>query len=430
MVTGNEYIFDNILQTRDYILDFERQTLANDVYRQRPPMIVHPLDFCGPIEEQDIKPIPIDSLDYPYAAYFNHADDSKFIMNRLMSGRYSLKPNLKNRKFLFRGETKFHNPCKPNLFRNAKKRYFLDSMIHGDEMFRLILSHPLVQLLDIGVILNGIHVRFEMNLYGLIQHYYNKSSLLDLTSDINVALFFATQQYDWKTDSYSPIEDEKHEYGVLYYYNIDINRDFQMQLNGEQLSTIGLQVFPRSGMQKGFLYTCGINCNFNNLPQVKAFRFKHNARIAQDIRDWADGGKRLFPRDILQTHWKSVTRDENTVSLDAIRFNLTRNKNETINSIYNKLIYDYHINVDDYKPVLTAAELDEYYDEIKNRNYWENFCSQIYIPGDVDGKMMADLLEIPNKPEYEWAFRKGTMHTIDYNKGYLLKKYKHILCKQ
>lgn len=44
--------------------------------------------------------------------------------------------------------------------------------------------------------------------------------------------------------------------------------------------------------------------------------------------------------------------------------------------------------------------------------------------------MMADLLEIPNKPEYEWAFRKGTMHTIDYNKGYLLKMYKHILCKQ
>ena len=40
-------------------------------------------------------------------------------------------------------------------------------------MFYLILSHPLVQLLDLGVVLNGELVRFEMNLYGLIQHYYN-----------------------------------------------------------------------------------------------------------------------------------------------------------------------------------------------------------------------------------------------------------------
>lgn len=85
MVTGNEYIFDNILQTRDYILDLERQTLANGVYKQRPPMLVHPLDFCRPIKEQDIKPIPIDSLDNPCVAYFNHADDSKFIMNNVSS---------------------------------------------------------------------------------------------------------------------------------------------------------------------------------------------------------------------------------------------------------------------------------------------------------------------------------------------------------
>lgn len=430
MVTGNEYVFDDIFQAKDYILNLEKKTLANDIYRQKTPMVVRAPDFSRPAEVQDIKPIPIDSFNYPYAAYFNSTDDSKFIMNRLMSGRYSLKPNLKSRKFLFRGEAEFHNPCKPNMFRDVKKKYFLDSIIHGDEMFRLILSHPLVQLLDIGVILNGIHVRFEMNLYGLIQHYYNKSSLLDLTSDIDTALFFATQKYDWDADVYSPIIDERHEFGVLYYYNIDINRDFQMQPNGEHLTTIGLQVFPRSGMQRGFLYLCGIDSNFNDLHQVKAFRFKHNAKIAQDIYDLADGGTRLFPHDILQTHWKSTARDKNTVSLDAIRFNLTRNKNETMESICKKLIEDYHINVDDYKPVLTDAELDEYYEDVKSRNLWENFCNQIYIPGDVDGKMMADLLDVPNKPEYEWAFKKGSTHTIDYDKGYLLRIYKHILQSQ
>ena len=253
MVIGNENVFENILQARDYILKHEEEVLANDKTRQKAPICCPFSDFTKLFEEQSIRIIPPDSLEYPCAAYFNDADDSKFIMNKLMSGRYALKPNLRNHKFLFRGETEFHSPCKPSLFRDPKKKYFLDYMIHGDEMFYLILSHPLVQLLDLGVVLNGELVRFEMNLYGLIQHYYNKSALLDLTSDMNVALFFATQKYDWKTDSYSPLTDESHEPGVLYFYDIDPFRDFQMQPNEELLSTIGLQVFPRSGRQRGFI---------------------------------------------------------------------------------------------------------------------------------------------------------------------------------
>ena len=227
MVTGNEYIFEDIFQARDYILKIEQEKLKSDTFHQKPPLIFPISDFNLFSEKLDISPIPMDSLENPNAAYFNCAEESKFIMTRLMSGRYSLKPNLRKRKFLFRGETEFHNPCKPNLFRDTKKSYFLDSMIYGDEMFCLILSHPLVQLLDMGGMLNGEHIRFEMNLYDLIQHYYNKTALIDLTSDINVALFFATQQYDRGTDSYSPIIDENHKVGVLYYYAIDYFQDFK-----------------------------------------------------------------------------------------------------------------------------------------------------------------------------------------------------------
>ena len=68
-----------------------------------------------------------------------------------------------------------------------------------------MLSHPLVQLLDLGVELNGQQFRFEMNLLGLTQHYYNKTCFLDMTSSPQVTAFFATTDYDWKTDTYSSI---------------------------------------------------------------------------------------------------------------------------------------------------------------------------------------------------------------------------------
>jgi len=427
MVTGEEFIFENIYEARDYILSLEAKALAKDINRKSAPICINPPQYNVTFDKY-IKNaiIPMDSLDYSYSAYFNYADDDKFIMTRLNSGRYSLKPNLRNRKFLFRGESKFHPICKPNLFRDPSKKYFLDSLIYGDEMVRVILSHPLVQLLDLGVKLNGKLFRFEINLYGLLQHYYNNSSLLDLTSDINVALFFATQKYNPHLDKYSPIEDEEHEPGIIYYYDIDMERDFKQEFNGERLTTIGLQVFPRSGRQKGFLYNLNKDGNFNSLPQVKAFRFRHNAKIAREISEQMNYGETLFPNDILKAHWINSPQ-KNVVSKDAIKINLTRNLDETLESIESKLESMYNIITEDYKPILTKEELHDYYKSIKEEFYWEKFCSQIYIPGDTDGKMMADLLNIPNVHEYEWAFKENIPHKIDYDNGYLLKMYEHIL---
>lgn len=420
MVTGEEYIYDNIYQARDYILDIEKEALASDERRKTAPFVMQPRNFTH---------ITVDSLDYPFSSYFNKANDSQFIMTRLQSGRYSLKPNLKEHKFLYRGESEYHPQCRANLFRDPAKNYFLDDIIHGDEMFRVILSHPLVQLLDLGIKLNGKLIRFEMNIYGLIQHYYNKSALLDLTSDINVALFFATQKYDWGTDTYSPIDNKDGDIGILYYYNIDPTKDFNIQSNGELLSTIGLQVFPRSGRQRGFLYQQSKGNNFNSHPQLSAFRFRHNAQIADEISRKMKRGKTLFPDDALMHHWRDLARKNNVVSEDAIRINLMRNPNESFESIKNKLNDEYNILVEDYKSVLTEGELLHYYNAVEHDNLWEEFCNQIFIPGDNAGKMMKDLLDVPNKAEYEWAFKKDVNSNIDYDKGYLLKRFKDILTR-
>lgn len=220
MVNGKEIIFEDVDEALKYVLQQEKVSLENDEYRQKPPFMVStPCLFNYLFEPREMgREISTDSLDSPFSAYFNEAsNDEVFIMNRLLSGRYSLKPNLKNRHYLFRGESEFHSPCKPNLFRNSRQNYYIEEVTRVNEMLLLLLSHPLVQLLDLGVMLHGEKYRFEMNLYGLTQHYYNKSCLLDLTSNPQVAAFFATSMYDAKNDSYVPIVDENHENGILYY---------------------------------------------------------------------------------------------------------------------------------------------------------------------------------------------------------------------
>ena len=430
MVTGNEYIFDNIDEALNYVLDTEQRALAQDPHRQEPAMVMRPFPgmFSQPFTEEMVQQayVPVDSLDYPLSAWFNNADADKFVMTRLQSGRYSLKPNLRHRKFLFRGESKFHNPCKPNMSRNPHQRRFTAEMIRGQEMRILMMSHPLVQLLDLGVELCGMVYRFEMNLFGLTQHYYNKTSFLDLTSDPQVAAFFATTKYDWKTDTYSPIEDEDSKPGVLYYYSLNIDEDFGVQNDGHRspLSTIGLQVFPRSGRQRGFLYDLRPNENFNDVAKVNAVRFRHKADIARRIYTQYDGGKILFPDDILMKHWSRENKD--IISNRTVLMNEIDNPQMTLAEVESE-VRSLGFDIRDYVPRFTREELDAYYAAVKEEGLWADFCSKIHIPGDTDRKMMQALLSRPSDARYRWAFERDDSHVTEYEKGYVMRVYRECL---
>ena len=50
--------------------------------------------------------------------------------------------------------------------------------------------HPIVQLLGIkGFELCGHPMKLQANLYGLAQHYYNKTTEVDFSSSLDVAAF-------------------------------------------------------------------------------------------------------------------------------------------------------------------------------------------------------------------------------------------------
>ena len=291
-----------------------------------------------------------------------------------------------------------------------------------------MMSHPLVQLLDLGVELNGGLCRFEMNLFGLTQHYYNKTSFLDLTSNPKVAAFFATTKYDWDLDTYSPVEEKDSEIGVLYYYNLDINQDFGLREDGKKspLSTIGLQVFPRSGRQKGFLYDQRTDENFNEVAQVLAVRFYQQAVVSERIWSAFHEGKDLFPDDILMKNWRQNNTNSSVVSTRTILMNQKHNPEMTLVEVESEA-RSLGLEIKDYVPRFTDAELDEYYAAVKNDRYWQNFCNQIHIPGDKDGRMMNDLLALPQNPNYRWAFERDDSHVTDFGKGYVLRWYRECL---
>lgn len=401
------HVFKNIDEAIDYILVEESTVIDNDKEKLYP--------FLNYIESNRL----IDSFKNPLLGFFNLAPTDKFVMTRLTNERYSLKPNLKKSRFLYRGQNEYHDPCIPSLFRNLSQTYFIEESMLCQELYLLILSHPLVQLMDIGIQHKGETYRFAVNPYGLAQHYYNKTKELDLTKDIDVASFFAVTTNNWETDSYSPILDESSE-GVLYYYKLDIERDFKIghPVTGEPLlTTIGLQIFPRSERQQGFLYELEKGDNFNNNPQVTIVRFQQNAKCSQRIFDKFQGGKILFPDDILMQHWKKENKDKKLLSERTLEFN-HRNNPKVPKEMLRSMMADKGYSFEDYIPSFTKVELNEYYKSAIS--IWENFCSKIYIPGDKDDSFKKTLLNAPYNKEYEWAFNPNSSNRKDLREGYLL----------
>ena len=141
-------------------------------------------------------------LNNPHAAYSNDGSNEDFIVSRLDSGRFALKPNLKNRPFLYRGQNTFHKSIVSGFDRSSKEEKLIANLKVA-EFSLLLKTYPLFRMFDAGIALDGVSktIFLEMNYYGLAQHYGFNTGLLDFSSDIEVAAFFGATKW-LATDTY------------------------------------------------------------------------------------------------------------------------------------------------------------------------------------------------------------------------------------
>lgn len=394
--------FDNVVEACRFIKEEERKAFEKDDYMSN-ILAKRQFNYCADVNIYNIK-----WADGKSAYCHPELPADAFIVNQLMSGKLSLKPNLYGRKFLFRGQSKYYNVCTPGLFRNPKQSCFLKELIQYDELRAVLATHPLVQLFEQGIDLWHDIFRFEINYGGLAQHYYNKTSFLDLTSDIDTAKFFAVT--DYRFDEYTPHTDTS-SLGVMYYYEIAEPGAFSPQKQ-QYLSTIGKQPFMRSGNQRGFLLNMEKGANFNEFSQVHKVYFRHDPSISQQIFEESRNGEKYFPSDILQVQWKRFLKqfEKNpVVSLEAVKIKVKDNAvhHETIKSISRKLDNMYGIKVDkDRIPAFDADLMDQYYEDMKNGWWQDIFCKDIHFVSG-DGIVYKDMLmQVPKDTRYARFFTR------------------------
>lgn len=149
---------------------------------------------------------------------------------------------------LFRGQSKDFSPCVPTLYRG--------DYIEVDIFIERLKLAVLIELLDSHSVVKDIFIRnhWRVDYEGLAQHYGLKTAMLDFTSNIDVALFFAMCPYNPQTDAYESVTTENNE-GVIFCISpIQMTRlgSTIPTLFSHKIEVIGLQPFERPALQRGF----------------------------------------------------------------------------------------------------------------------------------------------------------------------------------
>lgn len=341
------------------------------------PTILHILDSIAMKEEQ-LRNNPT------WGAILSDegAEDMFEIFPESSSDLCVLKPTSSLFNSYFRGQSIYHEPCVPTLFRSKDKRDDIDrfiEQIRTCEFELLIDTHPFVNYvfkegLRLSLKNGESAIKLKVDALALAQHYELQTDLIDFTSSKWVAAFFAVCKQ--KGDAYVPAEEEG--YGVIYAYWPPL--EFEKNYNRETVndfSVIGLQPFARPGEQKASTLRLGINEDLNTYPGVDKYFFRHDKLAAEIICNRLNQGDDLFPDDKLTVYADKI-KDAKKLSVAA--FNLAR-KRYPIEGLdddeLQQVCFEHNIKLVNYPIVKFPREIDREFKKEWKRKGEEGFLSKI-----------------------------------------------------
>ncbi|MCM1284946.1 MAG: FRG domain-containing protein [Acetobacter sp.] len=231
----------------------------------------------------------------------------------------------------------------------------------------------------------------EINYMALSQHYGFKTSMLDITSDLKTALFFACCKYGsdnhWhplKNDDFVHIDSRHYisdnggdsRYGLLYRSPSEIT-DLRWCIEGESaafeiITPVGYQPFMRCSHQHAYMMLTQANYD---LLKDKYFD-KYKFRLTEELCDWIynemEQGSLIYPYDDIPDISNEIEKINKQKTFSSSVFEITANDFKIDSKYFNCLINtleEYGIKIKNNVSIFNPIKLSKI-----NRDYTADYA--------------------------------------------------------
>ncbi len=251
----------------------------------------------------------------PYPNGWNRIDFMKDVLKDnkvdgfVMSYPHGTVIKQAEKSFYYRGENQIYENSKPTLFRK------LDTVNDNDEaiveefvaylrisdFLNLILKFDHTQHYLAPRSFKGKPVYIDLLYEQIAQHYGLDTPWLDITSNFDIALFFACckfnqKSHNWKPLSYTDINhDDCTKFGVLFRRQAFIPNIVDSSF--AQIFPVGYQPFMRCHMQSSYVAQMNKNDTLQIDPTFEELRFKHSEKLSNYIYEKMEGGNKVYPQE-------------------------------------------------------------------------------------------------------------------------------------
>jgi len=228
--------------------------------------------------------------------------------------------------YLYRGENNNFEYFQSSLERELIKGEYEHCIawIRANQFKHAFMQTPYYQLQDLKV----LDCNFEFDLEAIAQHYEFKTNYIDLTKDKEVAEFFAYTYID-ENNVYQPITDFNKYHPHVYRAKIS---DL-MIYNKSILSIVGFQAALRPLKQTAMALNLS---NKNKTIKDDIFEEINLERDAEKAKQRAieifnkfEGGKKLFPDEVLKTLEDELKKEDAPISESCI-FDYAKTFNKSV----------------------------------------------------------------------------------------------------
>ena len=226
-------------------------------------------------------------------------DDMTENMHQMDGARIYL--NGKPRTRYIRGENNVYPSSKASIYRPKNGKPVDNIEILLDEIRILQFAKSLQ---SIPAVANWMMMFGDIEIDSIAQHYGMRTHMMDFSSDMDVALFFACTTWDEKTNSFRPMtkEETKEETDnprecVIYILPYSVERCLSDVQRHQFITNIGKQPFLRPMLQSGYLLNMGIKESLQTNPYFQIYKFKITEEISKDAFEKMQNGDKIYPKE-------------------------------------------------------------------------------------------------------------------------------------